>query len=71
MKVKQVGVYAHDKRPLLLTSCLAASGRSEKEREKERGDGGRIEGHTRQWGLCGHLSATDGKAVDPGKTESE
>lgn len=64
MKVKQVGVCAHDKRPLL-TSCLAASGRSEKGREKERGDGGRIEGHTRQWGLCGHLSATNGKAVDP------
>lgn len=32
----------------------------EKEREKERGDGGEIiEGHTRQWGLCRHLSVTD------------
>lgn len=71
MKEKQVGVCAHDKQPLLLTSCLAASGRSKKEREKERGDGGRIEGHTRQWGLCGYLSATDGKAVDPARTESE
>lgn len=29
----------------------------------------RIEGHTRQWGLCGHLSVTDGKAVGPERTK--
>lgn len=65
----QLGVCAQDKRPLLFTSRLAALDRREKERR--RGDGGRIEGHTRQWGLCGHLSETDGKAVDPEWRDSE
>lgn len=60
---------AQDKRLLPFTSRLAAPGRGEKERR--RGDGGRIEGHTRQWGLCGHLSETDGKAVDPEWRDSE
>lgn len=71
MKVKQVWVGAQDKRPLLFTSRLAAPGRREKESERERGWGGRIEGHTRQWGLCGHLSETDGKALDPERRDSE
>lgn len=70
VQVKQLGVCAHDKWPLLLPSCLAApgwkkrrSGRKREEMEK------RIEGHTRQWGLCGHLSVTDGKAVGSERTE--
>lgn len=35
----------------------------ERQGEREGGvDGGRIEGHTGQWGLCGHLSETRGEA---------
>lgn len=59
---KKLGVCARDKRPLLPAPCLAASG---------RWGGERIEGHTRQWGLCGHLSDTDGEAADPERSESE
>lgn len=65
--MKEVWVCVQDKRPLLFTSRLAAPGW----REKEREDGGRIEGHIRQWGLCGHLSETDGKALDPERRDSE
>lgn len=35
---KQVGVYAHDKRPLLPTSCLAASGGGGEGEEGEKGE---------------------------------
>lgn len=69
VQVKQLGVCAHDKWPLLLPSCLAAPGwkkrRSGRKREEMEE---RIEGHSRQWGLCGHLSVTDGEAVGPGRT---
>lgn len=55
MQVKQ-----HDERPLLLPSCLAAPGRKKRRSGRKREEmGERIEGHTRQWGLCGHLSVTD------------
>lgn len=70
VQVKQLGVCAHDKWPLLLPSCLAAPGwkkrRSGRKREEMEE---RIEGHTRQWGLCGHLSVTDSKAVGPERTK--
>lgn len=55
MQVKQ-----HDERPLLLPSCLAAPGRRKRRSGRKREEMGEImEGHTRQWGLCGHLSVTD------------
>lgn len=43
----------------------------EREKRESRDEGERIEGHTRQWGLCGHLSAADGEAVDPERSERE
>lgn len=70
-QVKQLGVCAHDKRPLPAPSCLAAPGWKKRRSGRKREEmGERIEGHTRQWGLCGHLSVTDGKVVDPERTES-
>lgn len=64
LQVKRLGVRAADKWPLLLPSCLAAPGwKKRRSRIKREEMGQRMEGHTRQWGLCGRLPVSDGRAA--------